>query len=210
MAEEMPPPSPAPPVASPEVLAQLELANRRFELLERRIASWERRLAELEEGLGEEVAPSEAPGLERLDDLEARISRLERKRFEQLARGGGRPAASTASSRPAGPPVEVPGDARALVFAEWSPLKPPPGEAVVLRVMVDGFESDETVRFEIRELEQPDKAPVVLEAPVGEGDRVEVRWTPPKPGKSRKTREFTFRASCAGHEAQSPVLIVGG
>ncbi len=209
MAEEIPQPNPVPPTASPEVLAQIELANRRFELLERRIASWERRLAELEEGLGEQVAPAEAPGLERLDDLEARISRLERKRFEQLARGGGRPAASAAPIAPSGPPVQV-GDARALVFAEWSPLKPSPGEAVVLRVMVDGFEADETVRFVIRELEHPDAEPVVLEAKVGSADRVEVRWTPPKPGKKRKTREFTFRATCAGHEAQSPVLIVGG
>lgn len=210
MAEEIPQPNPVPPTASPEVLAQIELANRRFELLERRIASWERRLAELEEGLGEQVAPAEAPGLERLDDLEARISRLERKRFEQLARGGGRPAASAAATAPAGPPVEVTGDARALVFAEWHPLKPAPGETVTLRVMVDGFEADETVRFVVRELEHPDAEPVVLEAPAGTADRVEVRWTPPKPGKKRKTREFTFRASCAGHEAQSPVLIVGG
>jgi len=210
MAEQTPEPTPVPATASPEVLAQMELANRRFELLERRIAAWERRLAELEETLGDEVTPAEAPGLERLDDLEARISRLERKRFEQLARGGGRPAASGAPSRPAGPPVEVVGDARALVFAEWTPLKAAPGEAVTLRVMVDGFEADETVRFVIRELELPDAEPVVLEAPMAGGDRVEVVWTPPKPGKKRKTREFTFRASCAGHEAQSPVLIVGG
>lgn len=208
MAEEIPQPTPKPPAASPEVLAQIELANRRFELLERRIAAWERRLAELEDALGAEQAPAEQPGLERLDDLEARITRLERKRIEQLARGGGAATAARAPAAPLAPPVEV-GDARALVFARWEPLKSAPGEAVTLHVMVDGFEPEATVRFVIRELEQPDAEPIVLEAKAGEGDRAEVRWTPPKPTGKRKTREFTFKASCEGHDAQAPVLTVG-
>ena len=62
----------------PELLARLDQATRRFELLERRVSSWERRLNDLEKSHGE-ITPPEAPAGERMDDLEARLARLERR-----------------------------------------------------------------------------------------------------------------------------------
>lgn len=203
-----------PPAAAPEVLAGLELAQRRFELLERRIAAWERRVAAIEDALAEE-APAQAATADvlRFDDLEARVSRLERKRFEQLARGGGSTggagAGGAASNRPITGPIPDPGPARAMVHATWSPPEAAPGEAVTLGVTVDGFPPDETVAFTISELHRPDAEPVILTAPIGDGDRVSIDWTPPEPPKAAgRTREFAFVARCAGQEATAPVLVV--
>lgn len=200
----------ADPTPAADVLAEIELARRRFELLERRITGWERRLTRLEEALGVE-APDPAADLSRFEGLEARVSRLERKRFEALAARRraletDRDAADEAP--PATPPTDL-SDARALVFPEWRPPRAEPGAEVILEVMIDGLAPDETVRFTVVEQGRADAEPIVLEAPAGEGDRVEVRWTPPAPDKRRKTRSFVFRATAAGLETRSSVLTVG-
>lgn len=202
---------PLPPDAAPDVLAELDLARRRFELLERRISSWERRLARLEEALGVD-GPDPGVLLAGFEELEVRTSRLERKRFEMLAARrrdlGDDIGLDAEDGPPSGPPIEL-GEARALVFPEWHPPVVDSGAEVVLEVMVDGFAPDETVRFTVVEPARPDAPPVVLEAPAGEGDRVQVRWVTPGPGKREKTRSFVFRAACGGIETESSVLKVG-
>ncbi len=196
----------------PELLARLDQATRRFELLERRVSSWERRLNDLEKSHGE-ITPPEAPAGERMDDLEARLARLERKRFQQLAREAAAGKTVELDSRPTSAAPTAPSDAHALVFAQWSPPEMAKGKQVELVVQIDGFEPKDTIIFEINELGNEDSKPVTLEAQVGDAkDELRVRWKPPASRKKTPggQREYTYLASCRGAQARSPVLVVKG
>lgn len=212
MADPQPPAAPAqpPPDLLPELQARVDLVTRRLDLLERRIASWENQLAEVEKQLTpDEREPVARLALDRFDDLEARLRRLERKALQKKTRdviaAAGNPARSDGHARI---PVSVDDpDARALVFARWSPLKAAPGERVTLTALVDGFDADDKVQFVITELGGEPMPP--LEVPAGDGDEVSVSWTPPKPKKGGH-REFTFIARCREREAHAPILVVTG
>lgn len=209
-APKVPPPAPPvpPPDLLPELQARVDLVTRRLDLLERRIASWENQLAEAEKKLATtEQQPVAQQAIDRFDDLEARIRRLERKamqsRTRELTAGLGEPARSDGAARI---PVSVDDpDARALVFARWSPIKATPGERVTLSVLIDGFDADEMVHFVISELGGETLPP--LGVPAGTGDEVSVGWTPPKPKKGGH-REFTFIVRCRDREAHAPILVV--
>ena len=196
----------------PELLARLDQATRRFELLERRVSSWERRLNDLEKAHGE-IKPPEAPAGERLDDLESRLARLERKRFQQLARAAAAGKAIELDTRPTITAPTAPSEAHALVFAQWSPPEIAKGKRVELVVQIDGFEPKDTVVFEISEVGQEDGKTVTLEAQVGDSkDELRVGWKPPASRKKTPggQREYTYIASCREAQARSPVLVVKG
>jgi len=198
--------------APPELLARLDQATRRFELIERRVSSWERRLNELEKTHGE-ITPPEAPAAERLDDLEARLARLERKRFQQLAREAAAMKTVDVDARPtsAAPPSSP--DAHAMVFAKWDPPEIAKGKRVEMVVQIDGFESGDTVTFEIHEVGVEDGKAASIEHQVGDAkDELRVRWKPPASRKKTPggQKEYVYIASCRGAQARSPVLAVKG
>lgn len=211
MSDDNTPQSSAPPPdLLPELQARVEQATRRLDLLERRIAAWETQLEALEKGAGEE-APT-GPAVEvvnRFDDIEARVRRLERRsmqaRAREAVRGAGDPGAADGAASLG--PAEVDPDARAVVFARWSPLKASAGERVKLTVTVDGFEAGTPVEFVITEL--GGEALPALTVPVGAEDEVTASWTPPAP-QAGGHREFTFVARCKDRDAHAPVLVVRG
>ena len=192
------------------MLARLDQATRRFELLERRVSSWERRLNDLEKTHGE-ITPPEAPAGERLDDLEARLARLERKRFQQLAREAAAGKTVDLDTRPTPSAPAAASDAHALVFAQWSPPEIKKGKRVELVVQIDGFDAKDTIIFEINEVGNDDAKSVTLEAQIGDAkDELRVGWKPPASRKKSPggQREYTYVASCRGAQARSPVLVV--
>lgn len=209
MADEpkIPPPAP-PPDLLPELQARVDLVTRRIDLLERRIAAWENQLSEVEKAVKrDEQQPVAQHAIERFDDLEARIRRLERKdmqgRTRDITAAAGSPVKTDGAAR-LQVSVDDP-DARALVFARFSPIKAAPGERVTLSVLVDGFDAEDMVHFTISELGGETLPP--LSVPAGTGDEVSVGWTPPKPKKGGH-REFTFIVRCKDREAHAPILVV--
>ncbi|MCA9543674.1 MAG: hypothetical protein KC613_04770 [Myxococcales bacterium] len=195
----------------PELQAKAELAARKVDLLERRIAAWEDELAQLRKLL-KAIPTAEAVDAPqaRMDDLEGRVARLEKRSFRAMAGQAMQRAGGTGGAvHFAGPELDVPADARALVFATWTPLDAAAGEPVTLSVMVDGFDPEDVVSFAITDL--AGDAVDSLSVPVARAtaEKVSAAWTPPAPGKGGH-REFRFTASCRGREDRSPVLTVRG
>ncbi len=210
MADDFDDDAPAtPPDLLPALQAKADLAARKVDLLERRIAAWESELAELR-ALVRAVPTAESVSgpQDRLDDLEARVARMEKRSLRALASQAAQRVSTEGSSvHFAGPDRDVPADARALVFSSWTPIEAAAGETVTLSVTVDGFEVGDEVLFSVTDLagEPLDR----LTAKVGrhDTDKVSVGWAPPPPAKGGH-REFRFTASCRGREDRSPVLTV--
>ena len=211
MSDEEPTPTPVPAEdLLPELQARADLATRKVDLLERRIAAWESELAELRALIREKPESEEPTSASRLDDFEARVARLERRSMRSLARQAAAEAPSPSRVHIAGPQLDIPSDARALVFASWTPLDATAGQKVHLSVKVDGFEVDDVVSFQITNLAGDalgDPLPIKIDSL--DTDEVGFDWTPPPPDKGGH-RAFRFVARCRGREDQSPVLTVRG
>jgi hypothetical protein len=200
------------PESVAELLTRLDAALRRADLLERRIGSWEKDLASVRTELSEfaEVLPRARVESDQWQQLEARLSRLEQRSLQALARRAletARPV--SAQEGPRGPRAEVDdGDVCALVFARWEPLEAKAGAPVTLRVKSDGFQEGDVVEFHVRELGS-DATPLVLSIRLERADpeEVTVSWTPPRP-EAGLDRTFTYVARGRGREARSPVLRV--
>ena len=208
--EAQAPQTPQPADLLPELQARADLATRKVDLLERRIAAWESELAELRTLLRGQPEPEGQAPMARLDDLEARVARMERRSMRSLARQAAVEAPSPSRVHVAGPQLEIPADPRALVFARWSPMDAKAGEKVHLSVKVDGFDQGDVVAFQITNLAGDALGdPVEQEITSPTVDEVGFDWTPPPPAKDGH-REFRFLARCRGREDQSPVLTVRG
>lgn len=209
MSDEQLPAQPAAADLMPELQGRVDLATRKLDLLERRIAAWESELAELRTLLRDQPEPDAGQtGQERMDDLEARVARLERRSMRSLARQAATEAPTPSRVHWAGPEMDIPADARALVFASWTPLDAKAGDTVRLSVKVDGFDAGDVVEFQITTLAgEPIGEPNGIKIDSPTADEVGFDWKPPAPGESGHA-EYRFVARCRGREDRSPVLTI--
>ena len=193
MADASPPAAPpADPPADllPAVQVRLESFVRKLDLIERRVTHREKVLREAREATSPVAAAGEvlATDVERLDDLDARIARLERRGFG--AKGG-----------------------VALDFPRFEPSEGRAGDAVTLSVRVEGFRRGDALEFTFENLLTGATTPA-LKVEIAEDDPAGVAFawkipadtgaTPERPGALR----FTVRGRDC--EARSPVLTVRG
>lgn len=194
MADAPPPAAPldgTPPADMlPAVQVRLEVLVRRLDLIEKRVAHREKALTESREAMLPVAAAGQALAdeLERLEDLDARVGRLERRGFG-------------------------PKGALALDFARFEPSEARAGDTVVLSVQVEGFQRGDRLEFVLENvLTETSAAPLPVDITEDDPARVAVAWkvpadtgaTPERPGALR----FTVRGR--GCSARAPVLTVRG
>jgi chaperonin cofactor prefoldin len=204
-----PAPPPAPADLLPDLQAKIELATRSLAILERRIAAWESELTEVKKELRERSGKAEPVEAPRFEDLEARITRLERRQLRQQARDAASEALAKAASGAGVAAIGLGLDdlpTKAVVFARWSSNEVRAGEVVKLSALVDGFGPDEEITFTITALDGS-RVGEPLVGKSGGKDMAEVKWKAPPPA-GRPSAEYYFEATGAGQVARSPVLTV--
>lgn len=174
----------------PAVQVRLEAFVRRLDLIERRVAHREAVLSEAREA----VAPVASAGdalvaeVDRLQDIEARIARLERRGFGP--KGGA-----------------------ALDFARFEPSEGRAGDAVQLSVRVEGFKRGDTLDFVFENLLTGAVSPP-LSVQIDEDNPAGAAfvWKIPADTGATATRPGALRFTVRGRgcEARSPVLTVRG
>lgn len=187
-----PPAAPLPPPADllPAVQVRLEVLVRRLNLIEKRVGHREKTLEEARAGMLPVAAAGQAlaDDLERLEDLEARLGRLERRGFG-------------------------PRGALALDFARFEPSEARAGDAVTLSVRVEGFLRGDTLEFLIENvLTETTSAPLPVDITEENPAGVAFVWTVPADTGATAERPGALRFTVRGRgcNARSPVLTVRG
>ncbi len=182
-----------------QVLAELELVKRKAELLEKRLAAWEDRQAQALRTLDGLVGgrdPGDSPE-EKLEELEHRVARLERRRAAEVA------AAPQPDARPLPPPALDAPPAVAIVRARWTPEDAKPGSDVALVAQVDGIPTGTSVPISIYSV--ADKSPLYEVVGTSDGDLVRAVWKIPE---DIDADSLYFRVGFDDAEAESSVLYL--
>ncbi len=182
---------PPPPDFWPEARARLDQLVRRLDLVERRVGARERALQEAREALLPVVDAGRAQGADeaRVEDLEGRVTRLERKGF------------GTA-------PGQI-----GLAFARFEPSEVEAGGEVRLEVGVEGLNVGDVVRFEIERIASDDGTarmpPVAVTCVDPAAPGLGFTWRVPSVAPGR-IANYRFTVSARDVQTDSIVLIVRG
>lgn len=192
MADAPPPAAPdaAPVDLLPAVQVRLEVLVRRLDLIEKRVAHREKILEEARAATLPVAAAGQAlaDDLERLEDLDARVARLERRGFG-------------------------PKGALALDFPQFDPSEARAGDAVRLTVRVEGFQRGDRLEFVIENvLTETVSAPLPVDITEENPAGVSLAWKVPADTGATAERPGALRFTVRGRgcTARSPVLTVRG